>query len=324
MTSIVRFADLEGRVANPTWIPITDDYTITYLRDLLTKDIARGGDTKKQQQVADALDLFATLPKRSVQDVAYQGYYYNYKGAAAPEVYCLVGAHTFSVRTETSERRVAECGQAQILNQYEQIKAISKALLVLTNFGEEHQLKDRTHLRLDASGLDHVKRLAAKIRTGKLVINEVDDELDFAKNSCFALYCAYDSQGKTNEGYVDSGGALGTLGRARTFESKLEAERFASKYSINRYYPSFQIVELNIQLSNIHHNVPGGGKQQDNFSDSRFRGVMARLEREAIENALKHASYDDIRVRMEQLEAERDQSETTALDGKAPERKRRM
>ena len=323
MTSIVRFADDEGRVANPLWVPISDEYSLSLLRTRVQDKIGLNTkDDKYLQQVSDAIDLLETLPKRAKKDMSYQSGYYNYQGDNS-DVYCMVGANTFSVRTETAERRPVEWGEAQILQQYEQIKAISKAVVVLTKFAEEHELKDWTNLRLSVSNLDHVKRLAAKIRNGKLAIKNVDDELDFAKNNCFALYCAFTND-RNHEGYVDASGRLGTLGRARTFESKLEAERFANKHSINSYYPSFQVVELNIQLSNIHHSVPGGGKQQDNFSDSRFRGVMARLERAQIEAALKHASYDDIRARMEQLEAERDQLDQGGVEGNAPERKRRM
>lgn len=166
-----------------------------------------------------------------------------------------------------------------------------------------------------------IQKMQKSVEKGLWSLPEYSAIDSFAQAPSFALFTRY-SNGK--EGFMGKNGELGPLSKAQTYDSEEDMLSSIRRLSIFRYIAKMQLVKLNVTVVGLGDTVTSphynGGKlwQGDiDLNGATIYEVGALLQRQAIEDALRHASREQLDEAYKKLEEE-------DLPASEPVLKRRM
>lgn len=137
--------------------------------------------------------------------------------------------------------------------------------------------------------LQRTANLKALLEKGGAVVRAPNSVADMGRASGFVVYY--------RKGYMDPKSKISTIEKAWVFGSERLAQMAINKY----HWRDGVIVEVEVALKRVVGNAP----------DGQLYEALAALQKERMEEALKHMEIDALRERLAQLEGNTDTQETS-------------
>ena len=147
-----------------------------------------------------------------------------------------------------------------------------------------------------------IMQVKKRLKDGTFTINTFDPLSDFAEKKCVALFCTMKDG---TEGYVQKSGSLGPLSKALLFESERDARASVNRQSIYYSYDGLQLVNLSVSVESLGERIENTkARSGTDFNKTSIFGVGALATKKKIQDALKHASLDQLAEAYKQLTGE--------------------
>lgn len=293
------FVDATGRKAIPQWAYIASPARLAELENLI--------DSRSLPNAAHLhtlLDTVRTAPLVARTDV--QSDYGLVTDDKGTHVHALVTAGNFASALQTAQLRVPFATVQQNLDSGPRIikalKQWNKALEALTGSG--HSSK-RTRATFGLAGVARYQLLKRGLANESVRLVPFEPENDFASVDSFALFTCYEHQGVRHEGYLTNAMDLGPLSRAKIYETLASASTAMARAQSVLRFEDVQVVKLHMAVSGVSEVLRSAHPLiHTDVANSSIVQVAANVQRQAIEDALKQASDEQIIARWNALQAQ--------------------
>lgn len=258
------FTNAKGQKSPAVWCGIAGENAL--------QDLERGKLSSAAQQ---AIAVIRLQPSVAVADLHYSTWGV-FRSNKEKNVYAVVGHGSWSNVLDHNRLSIDE-SQWDMGQPQEHVFAAAKILSRLSSY------------------IDNPKNSRALLNTpDAFTRHHFSPVHDFAVSTSFAFYCCTKNG---QEGYLDKNGSLGPLSKAQTYDNEMEMHAAMSRQSTFRYYDQLQIVNLSMAVTGLGdlvscpRNLNG---QVANFTNAAIYDVGAYVQKRAIEDALKQASFEQI------------------------------
>lgn len=125
---------------------------------------------------------------------------------------------------------------------------------------------------------------------GRLTLNMFDAVTEFGEGDCVALFCATEKE----EGFIQKNGDLGPLSKAMIFNNQRDAESAVRRISAFGHYNQFQVVKIEMRVSEVGSIIQNTIGQTSHLSTSVIASVESAVQKKALQEALEQVSRDEI------------------------------
>ena len=160
-----------------------------------------------------------------------------------------------------------------------------------------------------------IQKMQKSIEKGLWRMEEYSAIDTFAQAPSYALFTRY-ANGK--EGFMGKNGDLGPLSKAQTYDSEEEMHSSIRRHSLFRYIAKMQLVKLNMTVVGLgdtvtspHYNNGKLWNGDVDLTGATIYEVGALLQRKAIEDALNHASREQLDEAYKKLDNDTSEAEPT-------------
>lgn len=280
------FIDEKNRKSIPQFEAVAQEDLLTSLEQLVNTP-----PTPADKKLLAAIALMRTLPVVKVTDL---GNRWKTRDLIKnqSEVYAAVVPDTYTTVLR---------GDALSLS-----ASTVKATLNATALPAAIALLSKHHHAFNSNTGKKIQKMQKSIEKGLWKLEEYSAIDTFAQAPSYALFTRY-SNGK--EGYMGKNGELGPLSKAQTYDSEEDMHAFIRRHSLFRYIEKMQVVKLNMSVVGLGSTVTSphykGGNTwhgQIDLNGATIYEVGALLQRQAIEDALRQASREQLDQAYKNLE----------------------
>lgn len=293
------FVDTADRKAVPQWAYIASPARLAELDNLIDRQALPNA-----AHLHTLLDVVRTAPLVVRKEV--QSDYGMVTDDKGTHVHALITAGNFKSALPTVQLRVPQAlAQQSLANGSVVIKAMkewNKAIEALS--GSRHSSK-RTRATFGLSGVARYQLLKRGLANESVRLVPFEPENDFASVDSFALFTCYEHQGVRHEGYLTNAMDLGPLSRAKIYETLASASTAMARAQSVLRFEEVQVVKLHMAVSGVSEVLRSAHPLiHTDVANSSIVQVAANVQRQAIEDALKQASDEQIIARWNALQAQ--------------------
>lgn len=283
------FVDEKNRKSVPVYIPLVCETVLGAWE-------SQYADTPK---IIEAIATVRKQPRVPLTSVGMRIYRLKQYYAGDELAYAAVVPDTFGNVLRNNNLKVTATDLTDTLNNTE----LGKAILTLVRLSSSSQpFNDECRPAL--------LRMHKGLGSGSWRVEPFSPLEMFAQTQSFALFTRFHNG---NEGYLDKNGSLGPLSKAQTYDSEEELLSALRRHTVFHYIGKMQVVKLNMQVTGVGNEVVspmynGNTYSRVDLTGSTIHEVAAMVQKRAIEQALEHASREQLDEAYKKLDNEEAES----------------
>lgn len=287
------FVDEKDRKGAAVWEYIATPKKLQLLETLLDTDFAKLKNVEELRNALNVLRSTPLVPSSSVNPSKQMSSDTKY---TPQDVHVLVSALNFNAALQSSQLR---CTPQLVEASLETGADVIAAMKQWNRVWERNVNGDAPVFSL--YGIPRHQMLRKGLKNQTIHIEEFVPRNDFASTESFALFSCIETPHGMQEGYLNTPGNLVPLSQAKLYDSLLSAQTAMDRSYSVKQYQQVQIVRLNLAVSGLESIITSSNSRLvGKLEDSCIQTVAADVQKQAIENALRNATDEQLRTQWEE------------------------